>query len=438
VLAFAAPVAAHSGVESYLYLDLTDDELGGRIEMPFEDLRTVFGYELPEADPAAALAELESNRGEIETYVGEHMSVGADGRRWNYEITGLRLLEAEGGYAIVDFLAEVPGSVPRVLDVGFDPFFDEIDGRAALLLIGNDWSGGVIDNGEEVLIGFDESVRERRIDLGDASQWKNFTASVSIGVDHIRTGPDHILFVLVLLLPSVLVFAAGWHPVTTFGSSLWRILKIVSMFTIAHSITFVLAGLEAVPLPPPRVVESLIALSIIAAALHNLHPIFINREWAIAFGFGLFHGMGFASLVAGLDVSQSTKMFSLLGRNVGIEIGQALVVLLLFPGLFLLRRTRWYRPLFVLGSIGLAVIALGWLLERLFEVDLKVSRVVEPLLEFPRSLIIVAGFTLIAVVVNRIETRADRLLPTFDMVGAHGVEHHEQDLVGSGFGGDPG
>ncbi len=159
-------------------------------------------------------------------------------------------------------------------------------------------------------------------------------------------------------------------------------LKIVSMFTIAHSITFVLAGLEVIPLPPSRVVESLIALSIIAAALHNLHPIFINREWAIAFVFGLFHGMGFASLVSGLDVGKSTQMFSLLGRNVGIEFGQALVVLLLFPALFLLRRTRWYRPLFVVGSIGLALIAFGWMLERVFVVDLKVGRVVEPFLEF--------------------------------------------------------
>ena len=259
--------------------------------MPFADLRTVFGYELSDSDPASALAELQANRAEVEAYVGEHMWVGAGGQPWDYEITGVRLLEAEGGYAIVDFLADVPGSVPRELDVGFDPFFDEIEDRTGLLLIGNDWAGGVIDNGEEVLIGFDSSVRERRIDLGDASQWNNFTASVGLGVDHIRTGPDHILFVLVLLLPSVLVFA-GWHPVTTFGSSLWRILKIVSMFTIAHSITFVLAGLEVVPLPPSQVVESLIAVSIIAAALHNLHPVFINREWAIVFVFGLFHGWG--------------------------------------------------------------------------------------------------------------------------------------------------
>ena len=429
------PVAAHSGVESYLYLDLTDDELGGRVELPLGDLRTVFGYGLDESRPDAVLDELESNRGELETYVSDHLSVGADGRRWSYEITGIRLLEAEGGYAIVDFLADVPGKVPRELEVSFDPFFDEIDERSALLLIGNDWTGGVFDNGEEVLAGFDPSTRELRIDLGDASQWNNFESSVGLGVDHIRTGPDHVLFVLVLLLPSVLVFAAGsWHPVTTFGSSLWRILKIVSMFTIAHSITFLLAGLEVLPLPPSRVVETVIAASIIATALHNLHPIVVNREWMIAFVFGLFHGMGFASLVSGLDVNQTTKMVSLLGRNVGIEIGQTFVVLLVFPGLFLLRRTRWYAPGFVVVSLGLAFVAFGWMLERIFQVDLRVGRVVEPIVDFPRSLLLVAVFTAIALVVHRVEARANRLLPTFDMVGAHGVEHEEPALVASGSG----
>ena len=433
--AVPASVEAHSGVESYLYLDLTDDELGGRVEMPFGDVRTVFGYALDLSDPAGAQRELEANVAEIEAYVREHMSVGAAGQRWDYEATGVRLLQAEGGYVVLDFLADVPGAVPRDLEVSFDPFFDEIEERTALLLIGNDWAGGVIDNGEEVLIGFDASVRERQIDLGDASQWKNFDTSVGLGVDHIRTGPDHILFVLVLLLPSVLVFAAGsWHPVTTFGASLWRILKIVSMFTIAHSITFVLAGLEVLPLPPSRLVESVIAASIIATALHNLHPVVVNREWVIAFVFGLFHGMGFASLVSGLDVSQTTKMVSLLGRNVGIEIGQAVVVLLLFPGLFLLRRTRWYRPVFVLASLGLALVAFGWMLERIFEVDLKVGRIVEPIIEFPRSLVLVAVFTSVALIVNRIETRANRLLPTYDMIGAYGVEHEDRVPVGTSAG----
>jgi hypothetical protein len=427
----ASSAQAHSGVQSYLYLDVTTDELGGRVEMPFGDLRTVFGLSL-DGDEDAILEELRLNEDALAAYVKEHFEIGADGERFDYEFTTIELLPAEGGYALVYFLVDLPSAdVPRVLDIGFDPFFDDIDDRDALLLIANDWQSGVIDNGEEVLLGFDTGARERTIDLGAGSQWNNFTASIGLGVDHIQTGPDHILFVLVLLLPSVLVFTTIWRPVDTFGASLWRIVKIVSMFTVAHSITFAFAGLEILPLPPSRLVESVIAASIAITALHNLHPIVKNREWAIAFGFGLFHGMGFASLVGGLDVSQGTKSISLLGRNVGIEIGQTVVVLLLFPALFLLRRTRWYRPLFVAASIVLAIVAFGWMIERLFVVDLKVGKVVDPILEFPRSLLLVVVLTSAAAVAYLTERRAGRLLEFTPSGDEPVVEESEMAFSGS-------
>jgi len=405
--------SAHTGAQSYLYLDITPDRLGGRVEMPFGDLRKVFGMGL-NGDDAAVLRELEAHQPRIEEYIRSHFTIGSDGQAWDYEFAGLELLEAEGGYAVVRFSARVPvAPVPRALDVRFDPFFDEVDARDALLLIANDWQGGVIDNGEKAFVGFDKGNRRRRIELVRPSQWRNFVASTWMGVDHIRTGPDHILFVLALLLPSVLVYASGaWRPVATFSGSLWRILAIVTMFTLAHSITFLLAGLQMLPLPSSRIVESVIALSIAATALHNLRPIAVNREGTIAFVFGLFHGMGFASLVGGLDVSQTTRLISLLGRNVGIEIGQAVVVLLVFPVLFVLRRTTRYRPLFVLGSVVLSAISCGWLVERVLVLDLNVGGLVTPFIEFPRALILVLMSVAIAVAIHRYEDRAGRLLPT--------------------------
>ncbi|MDX2382304.1 MAG: HupE/UreJ family protein [Acidimicrobiia bacterium] len=120
------------------------------------------------------------------------------------------------------------------------------------------------------------------------------------GAEHIRIGTDHILFAFALVLPSVLVFTrwrdddeSDWHPSPRFGSSLWRVLKIVTMFTVAHSITLVLGGLGIIELSP-RLVETIIALSVVAAASHNIHPIFVNKERVLASGFGLFHGFGFA------------------------------------------------------------------------------------------------------------------------------------------------
>ncbi|MCB0992221.1 MAG: HupE/UreJ family protein, partial [Acidimicrobiales bacterium] len=173
---------------------------------------------------------------------------------------------------------------------------------------------------------------------------------------------------------------------------------------------FTLAGLDILPLPPSRFVESLIALSIAVAALHNLHPIAANREWLIAFAFGLFHGMGFAGLVSGLDVSRSTQLVSLLGRNVGIEFGQAVIILLVFPGLFLLRRTSYYRPFFLAGSIVLATVSSIWTIERVFATDFGINDYVDAAIEWPRVLVLIAAFTAVAAILHQRERAAGRLL----------------------------
>ncbi len=407
---------AHAGNESYVYLNVAETDLRGQVEMPYSDLREVLGLDLT-GDDAAIRAELEAQLPELQSYAESHLSIGTASTTWALDFDGLETLKefydvADGEYAILPFVVDLGGiEVPQTLDVTFDPFFDQIEGRSGLLLIANDWKRGVFDNEAEALVQFNAASRTRTVDLGATSQWKNFSQSVTLGLDHIKTGPDHIFFVLVLLLPSVLVFSlAKWSPTATFGSALWRVLKIVSMFTIAHSITFTLAGLDILPLPPSKVVEAIIAASIAAAALHNLKPIGANKEWAIAFAFGLFHGMGFASLVSDLEVSKTTQLVSLLGRNVGIEIGQSVVVLLVFPGLFLLRRTVWYRPFFLIGSVVMAFVSLGWMIERIFEVDLGTSSIVDKVVQYPRVLLPVAVFTALCAAIHWWERSKDRLI----------------------------
>ncbi len=414
---WALPASAHRGNQSYLYLDVAPSDLTGRVELPYTDVREAFGLVL-EQPPENLLAELEANLEMLHDYVESHAAVGAAGQSWKLTFEGVELLGDgsedgdEPGYVIFPFDVDVPGGeVPRQLDVTFDPFFDEIDNRDAIVLVANDWQRGVFEEEANELLVTVPSNRGGTIDLGDPSQWLNFTGSISLGVNHIRTGPDHIFFVLVLLLPSVLVFTSTWRPATGFGSALWRVLKMVTMFTLAHSITFTLAGLDFIPLPPSKLVETVIAVSIAAAAIHNLRPIFLNREWLMAFVFGLFHGLGFASLVEALDTSRATQLISLLGRNVGIEIGQAVVILLSFPALFLLRRTRYYRPLFVFGSIGLAIIAIVWAAERIFEFDLGTTDLVVLAIKWPRSLIVMVLATVVAAIIYRVEQSAGRLEP---------------------------
>ncbi len=430
----SSPASAHRGDQSYLYLDVTPSSLTGRVEVPVRDLNQALGLELG-GSRDEMLTRLSADVDVVKSYLQAHLEVGVNGTPWPIVLGKGSLFfsdvaEADDNYVVFPFSVETEGSVPRQLEVRFDPFFDEIDGRDALLLIGNDWEAGVIDNGSTALATFDAGTRRQSIDLGETDRFKTFTESAKLGVNHIRTGPDHILFVLVLLLPSVLVFTTRWEPAASFSASLWRVLKIVTTFTVAHSITFTAAGLEMLPLPPSRVLESVIAGSIAVAALHNLRPVAANKEWLIAFVFGLFHGMGFASLVSGLDVDRGTQLLSLLGRNAGIEIGQAAVVLFVFPSLFLLRRTRYFPPLFWAVSLLMVAVSVVWMFERLYDIDVGITALVEPVVAWPGGLFYVIPFTLAAAGLQYLEAFNHRLQPVDQCSGPLvGVDTDEHDSL---------
>jgi hypothetical protein len=191
------------------------------------------------------------------------------------------------------------------------------------------------------------------------------------GVWHIWIGFDHILFLLSLLLPVVLVrVSGGWRGVERLGESVREVLWVVTSFTVAHSITLSLAALGFVSLPS-WLVESAIALSVVVAAFNNIVPVFNRRRWLVAFGFGLIHGFGFASVLAELGLPQETLVLSLVGFNLGVELGQLAIVVALLPVIFWLRNTAFYRRgILVGGSLLIMLLALVWLAERLFDLKL--------------------------------------------------------------------
>ena len=231
-------------------------------------------------------------------------------------------------------------------------------------------------------------------------------------MEHIFIGTDHILFVLVLLIPAVMTYSMvdGWGPVPSFQSGLWRVMKIATAFTIAHSITLTLGGLDIISLPS-KFVETTIAVSIIATAFHNLRPIFANKEPLIAFIFGIFHGFGFAGLLSDLGVGNGQRVLSLLGFNIGVEIGQAFIILLLFPALYLLRRTSIYVPMLRIGSLALAGVATIWALERIFETELGIDNLLERFTRAPRVFFLIAIVTVIAAGIRQFEAARGNLVP---------------------------
>jgi hypothetical protein len=152
--------------------------------------------------------------------------------------------------------------------------------------------------------------------------------------------------------------------------ALTEVLWVVTAFTVAHSITLSIAALQIVELPS-RLVESAIAASVALAAANNLWPVVERRRWMVAFGFGLIHGFGFASVLTELGLPKDALVLSLLGFNVGVEIGQLVIVACFLPAAYPLRNTPLYRKgVFVGGSILTLLVALVWLAERVFNLKL--------------------------------------------------------------------
>ena len=187
------------------------------------------------------------------------------------------------------------------------------------------------------------------------------------GVWHIWIGFDHILFIISLLLPSVMILrAGGWEPVADFKSAFLFVVKVITLFTVAHSITLSLSALGIVKLPV-RLVEAVIAVSIIIVALNNIFPVFNRRIWLVVFGFGLFHGLGFANVLAPLGAERSSLLTALVGFNVGVEIGQLAIIAVVFPLFFMMRNWRAYQfQVLGLGSAALILVSSFWFVERAF------------------------------------------------------------------------
>ena len=191
------------------------------------------------------------------------------------------------------------------------------------------------------------------------------------GVHHIITGYDHLLFLLCLLLPAVLRRQDGhWAPVANWRQALWPVARTVTLFTLAHSVTLALAALGWVRLSP-SFIEPAIAATIMLAAFDNLRPWLLRWRGWVTFGFGLIHGFGFAGVLAEMDLPASQFGWALLQFNLGLELGQLALVLLVVPLLFALRRRAAYVPgVLRAGSVGALLLAGIWLLQRTVGVGL--------------------------------------------------------------------
>ena len=362
----AMPVSAHKASDSYLVLNVKAQEVSGQWDIALRDIDFAIGLDV-NSDGEITWGEVQARHADIAAWALGRLTLQRGGDCAINVTEHLVDTHTDGTYAVLRLVGTCPTST-QSLGINYRLLFDIDALHRGLLRLDLD---GV---SHTAVLAPDTGVLN--IKAGETSRLAQFGQYLVEGVWHIWIGFDHILFLLALLLPSVLVTsvlinnARHWTGVATFRATLSEVLWVVTAFTIAHSITLTLAALQIISLPS-RWVESAIAASVVLAAVNNLYPLVERKRWVVAFTFGLIHGFGFASVLAELGLPKDALVLSLLGFNLGVELGQLAIVAVFLPVAYMLRNTALYRKgVFVGGSILTMLVALVWLAERLFNLKL--------------------------------------------------------------------
>ena len=348
--------SAHISSSGFLVVHVQGAMLSGSLEIALRDAELAVGVDANH-DGKITWGELRATERRLAQYVAQHLTLSAQGSECPLTFQPLQVNErVDGNYAWLPFTAQCAAE-PRKLSVRYSLMDDLDPSHRGLLTLtsGNTAQTGVL-GGKNATASFT---------VDEPSRWRAFVEYLRAGIEHIWGGIDHLLFLISLLLPAVLSRKRGrWEPVPSARPAFMSILKVVTAFTLAHSITLTLAALDVVRLPS-RLTESVIAASIIVAALNNIFPVVTESRARIAFAFGLLHGFGFASVLADMGLPSGARLLSLLAFNLGIEAGQLAVVLAVMPVVYHLRAGRLYRnTVLPWGSAAIAGLALVWLLQR--------------------------------------------------------------------------
>jgi hypothetical protein len=354
------PAHAHKASDAYLQLSRDGDRIDLRWDIALRDLDAVLDLDA-NADQKLSWGEVRTRLGDIKAYALGRLRL--QGGQCVPAETQAPAIEnrIDGAYLVLQMRA--PCGAADALSIDYR-LFQDVDPTHRGLLRAETRGAAT-----PLLRSLDPSAGPVSIAWAGAQEAAAPASFFADGIHHILIGYDHILFLICLLLPAVLKRqGGGWTPVLAWKDAAWPMLGIVTMFTIAHSITLALAGLKIVTISP-RIIEPAIAVTIIVAALDNIWPVLRGRRKLFSFLFGLIHGFGFAGALGELELPTRQFVLALLQFNLGVEAGQLAVVAVALAVLLALRNWRRYPPLVLHGgSMAAVALATVWLCERVLDV----------------------------------------------------------------------
>ena len=356
------PAWAHKPSDSYLNLRGEPDGIAVRWDIALRDLDYVLQLDR-DGNGELTWGEVRQRSADIDKLARSRLAFASQGSECALEPAGALMLarHSDGTYAVLTLHARC-ARLADTVQARYAMLFDVDPTHRGLV----QWLPVGAATAQALVFAADSATQELK--LAATSRWETLRQYVLEGIWHIWIGFDHILFLVALLLPAVLVRQQRtWSPTPSLRAASVDVLKVVTAFTVAHSITLSLAVLGVVSLPA-RLVESVIAASVVIAALNNLRGTIDRKRWLMAFVFGLVHGFGFASVLADLGLPQGALALALVGFNVGVELGQLAIVAVFLPLAFLLRATSFYRVgVLRLGSLAVALLASWWFVQRVFD-----------------------------------------------------------------------
>ncbi len=345
----------------------------GQLQIPVKELQLAVPFSILASDTTLNA----ETKLELEEYILHHLHLASQQQQWKVEVQEVLLNESEqsssGTYEELTFhlkLFPPKGGSVNSFTLDYDGVIHQVVTHKIFVKKKNDWRSGAVES-SETLLGVIEldiannTIHPLTLTLEKQGWWKGFVTMVKLGIHHIAEGADHLLFLLVLLLVAPLSLRnKKWIASGNMVQSLKNILRISLAFTVGHSLTLVLATFHWIKLPP-NLVEIFIALSILITAVHALVPFFAQKEAWIALAFGLVHGMAFSNLIQDLQLDSLASLIGLLGFNVGIELMQIFVIVLVMPWLLFLSRYKTYTWVRIGGASFAIVASVVWGAERI-------------------------------------------------------------------------
>lgn len=399
ILFFTSTLFAHPSPNTLIFLDIKANGVAAELRLPVIELGTA----LSPSAPKTAEQLLGNFTDSLKLYLQSHITpLSMDGQKWSVEVGDMVLEEVENAQernSLQDIIVKIwlkppTGASSRQFILNYDVVMHQVVTHSALVSIRQDWETGIVTEhpAEVGIIAVEprnNQVFPLTISLESKGLWGGFKSMVGLGMKHISEGTDHLLFLLTLLLAApLLISGTQWGNFGGTRYAFMRLVKIITAFTIGHSLTL-LAGAVGVLRLPSQPIEVLIAISILVSAIHAIRPIFPNREMYVAAGFGLIHGLAFANTLSDLDLDTKAMTLSILGFNIGIEIQQLFVVALTVPSLILLSKQPKVYDIVRIGSSILAgIAAIAWVFQRISGKNSFITEGVENVFAYSRWLIL--------------------------------------------------